>query len=54
MRPTLVPLALLTSLLVSGCASSYMTPGRPADLALFTDPQIRAAYDAEPSAKSII
>ncbi len=50
MRPFTLPLACVATLILSGCAS-YVTPGRKADLGLFTDHQIRAAYEAKPSAR---
>ncbi len=43
-------LASVATVILSGCAS-YVTPGRRADLALFTDSKIQSAYQARPSAK---
>jgi hypothetical protein len=38
----------LGALLLSSCAS-YITPGRRADLSLFTDPRVKKAYTARPA-----
>ena len=40
-------LAAAASVLAS--CSSYMTPGRPADLSTFTDPQVKKAFSARPA-----
>ena len=40
--------ALLSALLLCSC-STYITPGRQADLSTFTDPKVKKAYTAKPA-----
>jgi hypothetical protein len=42
------PLALMAMLLLSSCAT-YVTPGRQANMASFTDPNIKKAFEAKPA-----
>lgn len=43
------PLFLAAAASVLASCSSYMTPGRPADLSTFTDPQVKKAFSARPA-----
>ena len=49
MNPTKTLLALFSAVLLSSCASSYVTPGRQADLSTFTDPRVKKAFVAKPA-----
>ena len=40
--------AFIASLLLTSC-STYMTPGRQADLSTFTDPRVKKAFTAKPA-----